>query len=1384
MNRDCTIAAFLGVRDEVEFIEQSILHLRAIGVDKIIVCDMSSTDGTLEILEKYRSDYLSFFSLKNATEADHLEEEEEWAVEAWKRYSLAPCDWVIFLDADEFWLPASGNLKDCAGFYSADLLVVDRYNVVLGKNGPLMPLDLKPAAYGRVDLYAKPVPDFHLAKQAHARSMPWIRGAAEPKIAARRSRMVKLAVGQHDMAMSPGSRREKPEDLLVAHVALSTRSRFERKVANIRSIYAEAGIDLSLPEESWERYGTAWHWRRWATLPDLAKEFEEYAVGDQELAALRRDGEIMSARELLDLRSPRFSDAHLRKGNLLLEFEYEATFRPRDLLDSADDRLIAIRFREFEVVCATTGDNLGRFDFGAKTPDGWQDIYGLARFEPDFRWSLGPRSALFLSLDKALLDGIRLTIVHGVNAVWLSRVPARLRVNGGAWRDVEFRGGTLTVDIDLTEGRRAAAGQNLSLVASGAPRLSILVVNHARPDLTFAAVVAVHSAKIAFPYEIIVVDNGSDPSSAARLTGMDLPVRLIGTSEPVSFGTANNLAAEAARGEFLLLLNNDAFLEEGVVEKLLEALSEDGVGLVGPVLRYPDNSLQETGMFVSADGTNVDPLLNGQGWDAPEFVDVDYISAACVMLRRADFLGVGGFDPVFEFAYSEDCDLCLRLRAIGKRTRLVTSASVRHIRSATSARLDLQPRAEAAKRRNMNVMRSRLRQLSAAGETDASVSHTFDVSRLEDGIARFPDRAVLNGVIPEGPLSSSSDADSLLAHTAALGRLRPTIVVEDSVLDVRQRVGALGLPHETLAAGGRSELERRAWDVLLVSGGMFPPTVMPSWGAKRILHCPVPARLGDDDLEAARRHLGNLLNFDAIVTDSAFGARACTALLDRLGAPPVDVEVIHGPVDVFPRETGERRDIIVSMGPLRRGPSGGAHDAVLRGFSRFQSVQKGRRWRLVIVGTLSLDDDHTYVDQLRRLQPQLDVDVMVSPPRAVLRRLLLRSKIHVSARGLDATSTEDDPAAFTSSISRVGTAISAGCVPVVFHIGAEAEFLAVHGLGQRFGDEVELTAALIEAAAVADAGGLSEAQRASMDDYSPSAHAKAWAHLVSRLDRDIESAAGRPPALIVAGCHCSETSAVARILSLAGADLPADLMVPAADSPTGLWEPGAIASFNEALLVSRGSSWHDPFARHRIGTTDEADIHKAYGLIEASFPGDRPIILQDPRISILTDLWDAAARSARHPPKYIILVRDPREVAASLSRMSGHSMGKVLLIWAASMRAVEKGTRKGERLFVAYEDLISQPLVTLDRIAKALRVAFPRRAGAATRFSALLHAPRRQEIPAVAGDHLTAAIDDYFQALRAACRDEPLAEAPGETLEAWLADFASLFGPAFLDGGE
>ena len=96
MKSDLRIAAYLGVKDEVELIERSIEHLRAIGVDYIMACDMSSTDGTAELLEKYRAPDFSILTLTNKALGNRADKDDTWFSHSERRYKNAPADWVNF----------------------------------------------------------------------------------------------------------------------------------------------------------------------------------------------------------------------------------------------------------------------------------------------------------------------------------------------------------------------------------------------------------------------------------------------------------------------------------------------------------------------------------------------------------------------------------------------------------------------------------------------------------------------------------------------------------------------------------------------------------------------------------------------------------------------------------------------------------------------------------------------------------------------------------------------------------------------------------------------------------------------------------------------------------------------------------------------------------------------------------------------------------------------------------------------------------------------------------------------------------------------------------------------------------------------------------------
>jgi len=189
--------------------------------------------------------------------------------------------------------------------------------------------------------------------------------------------------------------------------------------------------------------------------------------------------------------------------------------------------------------------------------------------------------------------------------------------------------------------------------------------------------------------EAIVVDNASSDGSQDHVYKRYPNVRLIALPQNVGFGAANNRGAQAARGEYLLLLNPDAWLADGSLEILRYALDRDEtLGLAAPQIYYPDGRLQFTwAPTTGVLGEAVQKLRNpfeGRAWNhftLPRLWrlvgDRGWYTAACLLVRREAFEAIGGFDPEI-FLYFEDVDFCLRLRSASWRLGRVARAQAFH----------------------------------------------------------------------------------------------------------------------------------------------------------------------------------------------------------------------------------------------------------------------------------------------------------------------------------------------------------------------------------------------------------------------------------------------------------------------------------------------------------------------------------------------------------------------------------------------------------------------------------------------------------------------------------------------------------------------------------
>jgi O-antigen biosynthesis protein len=222
--------------------------------------------------------------------------------------------------------------------------------------------------------------------------------------------------------------------------------------------------------------------------------------------------------------------------------------------------------------------------------------------------------------------------------------------------------------------------------ASDDPRVSIIIPVHNKFAYTAACLRSLAGHAAATSFEVIVVDDLSSDSTAARLKEIG-GVRGVRNAENLGFVGSCNAGAAIARGEFVLFLNNDTVVTAGWLEALLRTFEEEGdAGLVGAQLVYPDGRLQEAGGIVFNDGS---------GWNYGRFEDpddtrfafrreADYCSGAAIMLRRALFEKLGRFDQRYAPAYYEDTDLAFAVRAAGLKVFYEPRSRVIHFEGITA----------------------------------------------------------------------------------------------------------------------------------------------------------------------------------------------------------------------------------------------------------------------------------------------------------------------------------------------------------------------------------------------------------------------------------------------------------------------------------------------------------------------------------------------------------------------------------------------------------------------------------------------------------------------------------------------------------------------------
>ena len=225
-----------------------------------------------------------------------------------------------------------------------------------------------------------------------------------------------------------------------------------------------------------------------------------------------------------------------------------------------------------------------------------------------------------------------------------------------------------------------------ALPCPDAPTASIVIPVYNKWEYTAACLRSLAETPVKASFEVIVVDDGSSDGSFERLQAIE-GIRALRNEENLGFIGSCNRAAEQARGDFIVMLNNDTQVLDGWLDALLDTFEQfPDTGLAGARLVYPDGRLQEAGgmIFNDASGWNYGRLDDASRPEYGFTREADYCSGACIALPAGLWRELGGFDPLYTPAYYEDTDLAFRVRRHGLKVRVQAAATIVHHEGVTS----------------------------------------------------------------------------------------------------------------------------------------------------------------------------------------------------------------------------------------------------------------------------------------------------------------------------------------------------------------------------------------------------------------------------------------------------------------------------------------------------------------------------------------------------------------------------------------------------------------------------------------------------------------------------------------------------------------------------
>jgi GT2 family glycosyltransferase/glycosyltransferase involved in cell wall biosynthesis len=584
--------------------------------------------------------------------------------------------------------------------------------------------------------------------------------------------------------------------------------------------------------------------------------------------------------------------------------------------------------------------------------------------------------------------------------------------------------------LDIT---RIKASQHTS------PKYSIVILQYNQAQLTINCIRSIIRNTYLDNVEIIVVDNGSNIKELAKLSPYLNIIKLLEVGINRYYGEGNNLGAEVAKGEFIILMNNDIAVTDGWLETISAELTE-GIGAVGPCFLYPDDVIQEAGGFIAADG-NAEQRFKRQGVEVlpQEPFACDYVSGALLLIRKSDFVAVGGFGLCWEPAYYEDVDLCLKLRLLGLKTICCPNARIYHVENATSSDRSLKLGLENIVEVNKSKFIDRWGAFLSGDAlqllpTKPGFSSAKSINADEPKIPRNKPRALIYTPFAMTPGGGERYILSIAAALSESYEVTIAFTHAYSSIRIRQLGEYFELHLDDLRSTTLDEAlsEKNTWELAFILGNSLFPS-MPAPALHSFYICQFPF-----DHKTSRNRWHPFEDEYTYISYSKFVSSFVARSMDSVAAK--EICVLYPPVKIFSGSEKKNKKII-SIGRFFTGGHCKNQHLLIESFIKMskQNPDLLAGWELVLTGSTRPEPAHRkYFADCQAQARGYPIRILPDASSDVLEKELADASIywHGAGIGVDVASTPECVEHF--GITPLEAA-SAGCLVIVHNSGGTGE---------------------------------------------------------------------------------------------------------------------------------------------------------------------------------------------------------------------------------------------------------------------------------------------------------------------------------------------------------